>query len=76
MATDERLAKLKAEVAAREAQLTDPKRQEVVELYGKLDRILDRLAELGEDVTTHDGDVISIVGTRFSYLHGLDLTEK
>lgn len=78
--TDRKLDKINKQIAdlerEREKLLSDPKREEVRELYGELDRILDRLAELGEDVVTRDGEIISIVGTRFSYMHGMDLHGK
>lgn len=71
-AIDKKIAALQAE----RAELSDPKRQEVREAYGELERILDRLEDLGEDVTTHNGEVVTLVGTRFGYMHGSPIWEK
>lgn len=66
-----------ADLQRKRAELSDnPKRREVRELYGELERILDRLEELGEDVSNGDGYAICVVGTLFSYTHGFDLREK
>lgn len=70
---DEQIAALQRE---RAKLLSDPKRQEVRDLYGELERVLDRLGDLGEDVTTDEGQVVTIHGTRFYYAHGCDLRER
>lgn len=76
---DSKLSEIDRQIAAlqrKRAELSDPKRQEIRDLYGQLEQVLDRLVELGEDVSTGDGCVVNIVGTRFSYTHGLGLRER
>lgn len=69
---DKRISELKRE----RAELSDPKREEVRALYGELERVLDRLEDLGEDVSNGDNYAIHIVGTRFSYTHGIGLADR
>lgn len=70
---DAQIARLHQE---RDRLTADPKRAEVKRAYGELDRILNQLDELGEDVSNGDGYAIYVVGTRFSYTHGGDLRER
>jgi tetrahydromethanopterin S-methyltransferase subunit G len=65
-----------AELEARRAELLDPKRQEIREAYGELERVLNRLDELGENVSNGDGYAVHVVGSRFRYTHGDDLQER
>ncbi|MFE0472607.1 hypothetical protein ACFW2V_13430 [Streptomyces sp. NPDC058947] len=78
--SDDKLSKIDEQIAAlqreRAGLLSDPKRQEIRSLYGELERILDRLGELGEDVTTDEGQVVTVHGTRFYYAHGCGLRER
>lgn len=70
---DAQIARLQRE---RDALAVDPKRAQVREAYGELERILDHLAEMGEEVTTDEGQVITVLGTRFYYAHGCGLRER
>jgi hypothetical protein len=70
---DEQIAALRRE---RADLLSNPNRQEIRDLYGELERVLDRLDELGEDVSNGDGYTIHVTGTLFSYTHGDGLRER
>lgn len=70
---DAQIARLQRE---RDKLAADPKRAEVRRAYGELDRILNQLDGLGEDVSNGDGYAIYVVGTLFSYTHGGDLRER
>lgn len=70
---DAQIARLQRE---RDELAADPARVQIREAYGELERILDRLDELGEDVSNGDGYSIHVAGTRFSYTHGDDLRER
>lgn len=75
----DKLSKIDEQIAALQrerAELSDPKRLEIRNLYGELERILDRLDELGEDVSNGDGYTIHVTGTLFSYTHGDGLRER
>lgn len=76
----DKLSKIDKQIAALQEErtklLSDPTRQEIRELYGELDRVLNRLGELGEDVTTDEGQVVTVLGTRFYYAHGCGLRER
>ncbi len=77
---DDKLSEIDAQIAQlqreRDRLAADPKRAEVKRAYGELDRILDRLDELGEDTSDGDGYALNITGTLFSYTHGGDLRER
>lgn len=70
---DAQIARLQEE---RDKLAADPKRQEVRGLYGELERVLDRLEELGEVVSTDEGQAVTVIGTRFYYSHGWTLRER
>lgn len=70
---DAQIARLQRE---RDKLTADPKRAEVKRAYEELAKTLNRLDELGEDVSNGDGYAIYVVGTRFSYTHGGDLRER
>lgn len=72
-AIDAQIARLQRE---RDELAADPARVQIRETYGELERVLDRLEELGENVITDEGQTITILGTRFYYAHGCDLRER
>jgi hypothetical protein len=78
--SNDKLSEIDAQIARlqreRDALAVDPKRVQVREAYGELERILDHLAEMGEEVTTDEGQVITVLGTRFYYAHGCGLRER
>lgn len=78
--SSDRLSEVDAQIARlqeeRNKLAADPERLEVRGLYEELERVLDRLAELGEDVTTDEGQVVTVLGTRFYYVHGCTLRER
>src|SRR5690606_8703151 len=78
--SSDRLSEVDAQIARlqeeRNKLAADPERLVVRGLYEELERVLDRLAELGEDVTTDEGQVVTVLGTRFYYVHGCTLRER
>lgn len=73
---DQRIEGLKNLRAEREKELADPERQEVYRAYEELDRILDRLVDLGENVETPEGHDIDIAGRLFRYSYGSGIREN
>lgn len=73
---DVKIAALQEALDNRKKELADPKRQKIRALYGELERILDQLEELGEDVSDGERYVVYVAGTLFSYMHGDGLQEK
>lgn len=78
--SSDRLSEIDAQIARlqreRDELAADPKRAEVKRAYGELEEILNRLDDLGEDVSNGDGYAIHVTGTLFSYTHGGDLRER
>lgn len=72
-AIDAQIARLQRE---RDELAADPERVKVREAYEELERILDRLEELGENVITDEGQTVTVLGTRFYYAHGCSLREQ
>ncbi|QJD53881.1 hypothetical protein SEA_KELA_321 [Streptomyces phage Kela] len=70
---DAQIARLQRE---RDELAADPERVKVREAYEELERILDRLEELGENVITDEGQTVTVLGTRFYYAHGCSLRER
>lgn len=73
---DQQIRELEERRAARERELADPERQEVVRAYAELERALDRLDDLGESITTEGGYNVSLFGRLFNYSHGDGITEN
>lgn len=65
-----------AQLQREREELVSPERTRVREAYEELEKILNRLEELGEDVSNGDGYTIYITGTRFSYTHDMGLQER
>lgn len=72
---DRQIAGLQQQRAAREAQLADPKRAEILAEYEKIDQALNRLNDLGEEVEDVEGNAVHIRGRTFEVMIGGGVAE-
>lgn len=63
---DEEIKKLEADKKAREEKLSDPTYQEIRELWEEIADKLNRLDEMGEDVSDSEGNALTLNGKTFS----------